>query len=168
MDFELDCDEQEGLVFIDETNLKELNSDLLYEMDILLDVSGQTELTFDFPDEKWEKVWKRETRAIREFCNSGKMLVWLLNNKNANCKIELTNTEDKLPKRLHLPSGKLLVITAGELIECLSYPELEMETLLESDIDAGWYAVSSGSIKHITFCKTKAPNDSCNNIEMIK
>ena len=44
MNFELECDEQDGLVFIDEAYLKELNSDLLSEMDILLDVSGQTEL----------------------------------------------------------------------------------------------------------------------------
>ena len=168
MNFELECDEQDGLVFIDEAYLKELNSDLLSEMDILLDVSGQTELTFDFPDEKWETVWERETRTIREFCNSGKMLIWLLENKNANCKIEMTNIADELPKRLHLPSGKLLVITAGVLIECLLYPELEMETLLEYDIDAGWYAVSSGDIEHIAICKTKASNNSCNNIEIIK
>ena len=73
MNFELECDEQDGLVFIDEAHLKELNSDLLSEMDILLDVLGQTELTFDFPDEKWETVWERETRTIREFCNSGKI-----------------------------------------------------------------------------------------------
>lgn len=47
MKYTLDCDMQDGLVFIDESYLSELNDDeLLYEMDILLDSSGQSELIF--------------------------------------------------------------------------------------------------------------------------
>ena len=68
MKYTLDCDMQDGLVFIDESYLSELNDDeLLYEMDILLDSSGQSELIFDFPDEDWDIVRQRETERIREF-----------------------------------------------------------------------------------------------------
>ena len=60
MKYTLDCDMQDGLVFIDESYLSELNDDeLLYEMDILLDSSGQSELIFDFPDEDWDIVRQR-------------------------------------------------------------------------------------------------------------
>lgn len=63
MKFTLECDEMDGLVFIDKSHLAELNSDILYSMDILLDPFGETELTFDFPNEDWKTVWNRETKA---------------------------------------------------------------------------------------------------------
>lgn len=40
MKFVLECDEADGLVFIDESYLKELDCDMLFAMDILLDPSG--------------------------------------------------------------------------------------------------------------------------------
>ena len=68
MKFTLDCDILDGLVFIDESYLSELNdADLLYAMDILLDISGTSELICDFPDEDWNIVRQRETEQIREF-----------------------------------------------------------------------------------------------------
>ena len=51
MKFTLECDEMDGLVFIDECYLSELNDDMLYAMDILLDLSGRSELVCDFPNE---------------------------------------------------------------------------------------------------------------------
>ena len=78
MKYTLDCDTLDGLVFIDESYLSELNdADLLYAMDILLDSSGKSELIFDFPNEDWNIVRQRETEGIREFCGQGKMIVWL-------------------------------------------------------------------------------------------
>ena len=46
----------DGLVFIDKAYLTEWNDDLLYEMDILLDPHGKTELICDFPNEDWDTV----------------------------------------------------------------------------------------------------------------
>ena len=54
----------DGLVFIDESYLSELNDDLLYEMDILLDLSGTSELICDFPNEDWDIVRQRETDKV--------------------------------------------------------------------------------------------------------
>ena len=51
MKFTLECDVMDGLILIDESYLSELNDDLLYAMDILLDSSGTTELIYDFPNE---------------------------------------------------------------------------------------------------------------------
>lgn len=46
----------DGLVFIDKSYLAELNDDMLYALDILLDPFGKTELVFGFPNETWEVV----------------------------------------------------------------------------------------------------------------
>ena len=81
----------DGLVFIDESYLSELNDDLLYEMDILLDLSGTSELICDFPNEDWDIVRQRETKQIREFCEQGKMIVWLLNSVTKECEILKSN-----------------------------------------------------------------------------
>lgn len=61
MKYTLDCGMLDGLVFIDESYLAELNdADLLYAMDILLDSSGTSELICDFPNEDWDIVRQRE------------------------------------------------------------------------------------------------------------
>ena len=73
MKYTLDCGMLDGLVFIDESYLAELNdADLLYAMDILLDSSGTSELICDFPNEDWDIVRQRETERIREFADREK------------------------------------------------------------------------------------------------
>ena len=112
MKYTLDCDMQDGLVFIDESYLSELNDDeLLYEMDILLDSSGQSELIFDFPDEDWDIVRQRETERIREFCGQGKMIVWLLECVVKECELTKSAEITAPCKWLHLPAGKLLAFS---------------------------------------------------------
>ncbi len=72
----------DGLVFIDESYLSELNdADLLYAMDILLDSSGQSELIFDFFNEDWDIVRQQETKRIRDFCGQGKIYDYMMNIK---------------------------------------------------------------------------------------
>ena len=159
MKFTLECDMLDGLILIDESYLSELNDDLLYAMDILLDSSGTTELIFDFPNESWDIVRQRETKQIREFCGQGKMIVWLLNHVAKECEIEKSNEITDPCKWLHLPTGKLLAITASELIQGLSYPELEMEKVFELSVEGGWYAIQNEGIDKIMYCRKK-PSDS--------
>ena len=72
----------DGLVFIDESYLSELNdADLLYAMDILLDSSGKSELIFDFFNEDWDIVRQQETKRIRDFCGQGKIYDYMMNIK---------------------------------------------------------------------------------------
>jgi len=47
------CNLPDGLVLIDEAFLGELNEDILYYFEILLDREGRTELTYDFEGEDW-------------------------------------------------------------------------------------------------------------------
>ena len=81
MKFQVDRESVDGLVLIDRGSMKELDDDLLYAFDILLDRNGLLELIFDFSKEDWHTVWVRETEALRKFCNSGKMIVWLFDEK---------------------------------------------------------------------------------------
>ncbi len=67
MKYTLDCEILDGLVFIDESYLSELkDADLLYEMDILLDVSGSSELICDFPNEDWDTVRQEESGSFAD------------------------------------------------------------------------------------------------------
>ena len=165
MKFTLECDMLDGLILIDESYLSELNDDLLYAMDSLLDSSGTTELIFDFPNEPWDIVRQRETKQIREFCGQGKMIVWLLNHVAKECEIEKSNEITDPCKWLHLPTGKLLAITASELIQGLSYPELEMEKVFELSVEGGWYAIQNEGINRIMYCREKPSNSILLNIQ---
>ncbi|MBD5135374.1 MAG: hypothetical protein HDT39_05345 [Lachnospiraceae bacterium] len=165
MKFILECDEMDGLIFIDKSYLAELNSDMLYAMDILLDPFGKSELVFDFPNETWETVRPRETKRIREFCGQGKMIIWLFDGTEKECKIEKSNEITDSPKWLHIPTGKLLAVTASELIQCLSYPELEMEKIFELEVEDGWYAIWNKGIDKIMYCKKEPPNSIPSNIQ---
>lgn len=165
MKFRLECDEMDGLIFIDKSYLAELNSYMLYAMDILLDPFGKTELIFDFPNEMWEIVRTRETKSIREFCEHGKMIIWLFDGAEKECKIEKNNEITDCPKWLHIPTGKLLAVTASELIQCLSYPELEMEYIFEMEIEDGWYAIWNKGIDEIMYCKKELPSSITSNIQ---
>lgn len=165
MNFILECDELDGLVFIDKSYLAKLNSDILYSIDILLDPDGKSELVFDFPDEEWDTVRQRETKPIRAFCGSGKMIIWLLDNIKRDCTIDKNNKIANTHNLLHLPTGHLLAVTASELIQCLSYPELEMEKVFELEIEDGWYAIWNEGIEKIMYCKNEKPNSIPSNIE---
>ena len=165
MKFTLECDMLDGLILIDESYLSELNDDLLYAMDILLDSSGTTELIFDFTNEPWDIVRQRETKQIREFCGQGKMIVWLLNHVAKECEIEKSNEITDPCKWLHLPTGKLLAITASELIQGLPYPELEMEKVFELSVEGGWYAIQNEGIDRIMYCREKPSNSIFLNIQ---
>ena len=129
MKFQVDRERGNGLVLIDRGSMKELDDELLYAFDILLDRNGLSELIYDFPDEDWHTVWVRETEALRNFCNSGKMIVWLFDEKiEFETIYGVFQTDDALTasdKWLYAPTGDLLAVTASELIQCLSYPELE-------------------------------------------
>jgi hypothetical protein len=167
MKYTLNCDIMDGLVFIDESYLSELNDELLYAMDILLDSSGTSELIFDFPNENWDTVRQRETEQVREFCGQGKMIIWLLEDVVKECEISKSNEITDPCKWLHLPTGKLLAVTASELIQCVSYPELEMEKVFELSLEAGWYAIQNEGVDKIMYCKKQPANSFFSNIQEI-
>ena len=168
MKYTLDCEILDGLIFIDESYLSELkDADLLYEMDILLDVSGSSELICDFPNEDWDTVRQRETGGIREFCGQGKMIVWVVECVVKECEL-IKSAEITAPcKWLHLPTGKLLAVTASELIQGLAYSELEMEKVFELSLEPGWYAIQNEGVDNIMYCKKQPPKSIPLNIQEV-
>ncbi len=154
MKFDYICDNlPDGLVLIDEAFLGELNEDMLYSFEILLDREGRTELTYDFEGEDWGTVWERETVLIKDFCNAGKMFVFLWDKDIENCEIEFVNNCGGIC--ISIPSGKLVLVNAGELIQCLMYPDLEMEKVLEVNVEAGNYNVECEGIERIKLSKNR-------------
>lgn len=167
MKFALECDEMDGLVFVDKSYLSEVNDDMLYAFDILLDPFGKSELVCDFPDEAWETVQPRETKPIREFCGQGKKIIWLVDGEKKEGSFEKSNEIPDSPKWLHLPTGKLLAVKASELIQCLAYPELEMETVFELEVEGGWYAIWNRGIDEIMYCRKTPSNSIFSNIQEV-
>ena len=162
MKFSYECDGMDALILIDKNYLNELNDELLGELDILLDRYGKSELVYDFPNERWEDVWKRETKEIVEFCNSGKMVIFLHYEDEENCEINLSNVQNDSKTYIDIKSGKLLLVNASELIQCLAYPDLEMETLLEIDnLGIGMYSINYKGINSI---ELKKSNFEINNV----
>lgn len=155
MNFILDCDIMDGLVLIDKSRLKELDFDLLCSFEILLDEFGKSELIYDFPGEEWETVRARETKLIKEFCEKGNMIVWLYSGVTCEGNIEKRREIPELSEILYLPSGTLLAVTASELIQCLFYPELEMEEIFEMELEAGRYTIWTEGIGNIRYCRVE-------------
>ncbi len=164
MKFNYEHDEPDGLVLIDAYYFNEFNSDILYSFDIFLDSKGRTELIYDFPNEKWEVVRARESAILKEFCNSGKMIVFLSNENIENCEIDFKDGKCDADMFLNIPSGKLVLVNAGELIQCMAYPKLEMEKILELDVEKGTYTVTNDGIKKINFYKSVPKKSIFNNI----
>ena len=128
-----------ALILIDKSYLDELDDVHLYALDIYLDKSGKSELVYDFPDEHWEDVWIRESKAIIELCKLRKMIIF-----------QHRENWEASGRLIEVKSGTLILIDANELIECLSYPDLKMEIIQELDnLHTGIYEVKMNVLNRI-------------------
>jgi len=168
MRFSYECDGIDGLILIDKKFLGEIDDELLSKLDIFIDRYGKSELVYDFPNEKWEDVRKRETKELIDFCNSGKMVIFLHYEDEDNCEINISDLQNDAKSFIEIESGKLILVNASELIQCLAYPDLEMETILEIDnIDKGTYLIKYEGIKSIELIKSEFDTDLNNVIELL-
>ncbi len=76
------------------------------------------------------------------------------NKSMENCEIDFLDGKCDADMFLNIPSGKLVLVNAGELIQCMSYPELEMEKILELKVEKGIYAVKNEGIEKISCYKS--------------
>lgn len=161
MIFSFNTNEPDGLVLIDKQFFSEFSDALLYSFDIYLDVNGETELIYDF-DEEWKIVREREAALIQDFINSGKLVVILSDKKAENCEILIEEKKVVSNKLLKVPSGKLIVINASELIQALLYPESEVDEIIEMgeiidfEVKKGVYSVEYNDIKKIILSYNKS------------
>lgn len=127
----------DALVLIDKMVIPELTEELLYMLDIFIDVEGTSELAYDFPDEDWADVRSRETQKLADFCNSGKMSIWLTDDVEKEYRIKAGEGIENFSKAIYAPSGNLVFVSASELIQCALYPEMEMDILYEFCVREG-------------------------------
>lgn len=93
------------------------------------------------------------------------MIVLLANKSIENCEIDFMDGECDADMFLNVPSGKLVLVSASELIQCISYPKLEMEKILEINVEKGTYAVKNEGIKKISCYKNASKNLVVNNFQ---
>jgi hypothetical protein len=158
-------DGSDGLLLIDKANLPKLTGEHLAALDILLDREGETELRFDFPQEAWSDVWNRESASIRDFLNRGNGFIALVQGGDHVCGIRINNDpESETVCKLHLPTGDLIGVSAGEVIQCLSNPELEMDVPFQENIEPGWYWITHESGLNFCLARTLNPSESSRNV----
>lgn len=164
MKFVVECDGFSGLILVDQSYIGEMDRELLGSMEFLLQRDGNSELKYDFPSEPWEIVRERESNAIKGFCNSGKMVAYLLPGGDHQCEFRMVDELSDSLKWLHLPTGNLLAVVADELIQCVSY-DMDMEKVFELQLEKGWYAISISSSGEILFCSKTPPVPPFENIQ---
>ena len=168
MEFCYECDGMDALILIDEEYLDKIDDELLRELDIFIDYYGRSELVYDFPNESWNDVRKRETKGLVEFCNSGKMVIFLHYEDEKNGEITISDSKNSSRTFINIESGKLILVNASELIQCLAYPELEMERILEIDnIEKGGYSIEYEGIKSLKLARKLECNEVNNAIELL-
>lgn len=147
MKFEIDS-QTDGLVFIDPKVIKELieEHDFSYDFSLLLDRKGETDLIYDFPKNKeWKEIWKQETKKIIDFCNTGKLVIFLSypqEESNYELEIRLENEQVNSDIQIYIPTGNLLITSGVTLVEALSFFDMEApEKIAMIKLEPGWYSI---------------------------
>ena len=152
MNFNVACELDDGIVVIDPAKIEEINEKIMYAMDIYIDPEGVTEVVFDFPGEDWNSVYKRQTRKLLDFTDEGNMWIKLVKPGEHEFTMEQTASGD-FEEMVSVTSGKLQVVLARELLQCIYFPELDMELLGEIELENGNYKIGSSEEGKILFYK---------------
>ena len=140
MKVHVQIDLMDGIVLADPTLFEKMDENILRAMDIYLDKNGESELVYDFPGEEWETVYARESRPFVSFVESGGLWIKLLSDTEMDLSIEQV---EKVDSKDHITviSGRVIIVSASELLQCLFYPELEMEILGSLEVPNGEYSI---------------------------
>ena len=140
MKVHVQIDLMDGIVLADPTLFEKMDENILRAMDIYLDKNGESELIYDFPGEEWETVYARESRPFVSFVESGGLWIKLLSDTEMDLSIEQV---EKVDSKDHITviSGRVIIVSASELLQCLFYPELEMEILGSLEVPNGEYSI---------------------------
>lgn len=117
----------------------DMDEEFLTAFDIFLDKDGKSELIYDFPGEDWGIVWSRESKCIQDFIDESKMIVWSI--QEGTFEGELVEAKQELVDAYELAviGDKLIFLSASELIQCLLYPDLDMEIIADVPLEKGTY-----------------------------
>ncbi|MBU2713958.1 hypothetical protein [Zooshikella harenae] len=140
----INCTNQAGIFVTDLSLLKTVDEEFMGDLNIALDDEGETEVTFDFPDELWCDVWKQESSEIVDAINNDKFSLILL--KAGTYKLEVLT---KIPQAnmlvstqwINVSSGKISFLEAGQWIEDF-FSDENTAPILELSIPNGKYTLS--------------------------
>ena len=142
----------DALVIIDPERFKEMDEEFLYAFDIFLDKEGESELVCDFPGEDWKEVWDRETAVVQDFIEKSKMIVWRTEEGDYSSNIYKVNDLLEGGDKLEITNNQVMFVSASELIQCLLYPDLDMEVIAEIALEKGTYCFKKDG-DDILYCK---------------
>ena len=142
----------DALVIIDPERFKEMDEEFLYAFDIFLDKEGESELVCDFPGEDWKEVWDRETAVVQDFIEKSKMIVWRTEGGDYSSNIDKVNDLLEGGDKLEITNNQVMFVSASELIQCLLYPDLDMEVIAEIALEKGTYCFKKDG-DDIQYCK---------------
>jgi hypothetical protein len=125
----LTCQLEGGLLLADKELLSRWREspptdefDLEGEFSIALDVFGKTDQKYQWPDEDWETVWRRETQGLVSCVNRGEIAVLLLHEGEffvdlaVNASAPEVTGVTKYQSCLNVPSGILAIAEIGTFI----------------------------------------------------
>jgi hypothetical protein len=117
---------------------------------IALDVKGKTDQIYDWPNEEWSVVWRRETQELVSRVNRGEIAVLVLHEGDfvvdfaIDGPLPAGRNLSEYRSTLHMPSGTLVFAELGRAAEDWGsdrYPN-EESFFQEITLPAGWYTVS--------------------------
>ncbi|MCP3105499.1 hypothetical protein LZ198_42245 [Myxococcus sp. K15C18031901] len=137
-DFSVTCELTGGLLMGDRQNLENLSNAEILGAEIGLSEDGNTDLMYDYPGERWEEVFARETRALRRLCESGHVLFLNLGEGLFFGEVETCDGGDASKTKkgwLYSPTGVIAAANPGVEGGLLKSVAFELKT------DPGWYCV---------------------------
>lgn len=163
--FTFNCDFQDGLMLIDQKYLELLEFEHLDSLNITLDIEGKTSLIYDFPGETWSEVWNRESTFIRNFANEGKAILIFTKPDEHGVQLSILEaiSDYNTNHLIEFPSGKLLLISMGEVVQCL-LNGIELEFLFETGISPGWYNLSLKPTFELQLTPVRLHDSHCDNL----
>lgn len=93
------------------------------------------------------------------------MIVFLTSEREEDCELVFSVLQSRPMSFIDIRSGKMMLLNAGELIQCLSYPSLEMTTILDISLEPGTYLLAHEGIANIRLEKVENISDlAANNV----
>lgn len=141
MDLVLVCDGSGGIVFIEKNVLNNLSKEFATALNVVIDVEGRTELVADYSDANWSDVWQQEFNKLCSLCSDGLAFIGLLEDGDYSVNVDLKNTLNNCVGGIRINESSLVVIEAGELVQKILYPQLQVDFVGQIDLSPGTYNI---------------------------
>lgn len=134
--FSVTCSGPGGITLLDSSRMEQLAPAVGHSFNVALDPLGQTDVVADYPGRLWDSVWVEESAPVVQSMQQGQHVSAFLS--SGKYTVSLGPTEETAGNGgkvvsgvVHVPSGRLIAVETGELVQSLLYPELSLEVLNE-------------------------------------